>query len=129
VDTGHELDIFKPTVLGEYEFAHQITGTPAGSFAQGGRGIGAVAAAAGEGNGDIYLTTGESVVQFNSEGAYLGQFAGPSESFSPQGIAVDPATGRVYVGEQNVGVDVFSASLVIPDATSEPAINVQTGSA
>lgn len=130
VNTGFAVDIFKPTILGEYEFAHQITGIPGRAFIDTGQGVGAIAAVGGEANGDIYLTTGESVVQFDSEGAYLGQFTPPSSSsFSLEGLAVDPVTGRVYVGEREVGVDVFSSSLVIPDSKTEAAVDVHAGAA
>ncbi len=99
--------------------------TPAGSF--GGRGV---AVAANDGTGQVYvLDSVHGVVDvFDSAGAYVCQITGsaspsasecngvagsdtPAGGFNaPGGIAVDQATGEVYVVDANNGVvDVFSA--------------------
>ncbi|HEY2142009.1 MAG TPA: hypothetical protein VGG98_08115 [Solirubrobacteraceae bacterium] len=112
------IDVFRPTVLNEYEFVRQISGTPSGPFPSGA--ITAMAIGGGEGNGDIYVATGGVVDQFTSEGVYLGHLTGvsPSEPFAGlRSVAVDPATGHVFVGEAGA-VDVFAANLVLPDVTT-----------
>jgi hypothetical protein len=100
--------------------------TPAGSFP---RGEVSVAVAANDGTGEVYvLDAAHDVVDvFESSGGYLCQITGsatpsasecdkagsktPAGGFSaPGGIAVDQATGDVYVVDENHGVvDVFSA--------------------
>jgi hypothetical protein len=100
--------------------------TPAGSF-----GGGSVAVAANNGTGDVYvLDAVDGVLDvFSPAGAYLCQITGqetPSATecngvagsdtpahglHSPSGLAVDQATGEIYVGDLNDGVvDVFSAA-------------------
>lgn len=131
--------IFKPTVLGGYELLHKITGTPGRAFADKVTGI---AAAGGEGDGDIYISIsgsgpnnkGEDVVdQFSSEGVFQGQLTGISQAqpFSePMSVAVDPSSGDVFVDDYGYGaVDVFGPSFVIPDVVTGPATNVTPVSA
>jgi hypothetical protein len=140
LDVGaHAVDIFEPTVLGEYVFVRKITGpAPSGKFAQGIYNL-----AVDGGSGEIYVTeeiAGSMVIsQFDSTGAYLGHFTGAdtpaggiSDTYS---FAVDSASHRVYVGDNrgNVSqpsvVDIFGPDLTIPDVTSEPASGVQPASA
>jgi hypothetical protein len=123
------VDIFEPQPLGEFKYLGQLTQTPTGP-------LGAsvpferVASVAVDGkNGDIYVVDsvsgGRQVVdQFSASGEYLGRLAGtPLGGFvSLQSVAVDPASEHLYVGDYNsekrVGsVDVFGASIVIPDVT------------
>ncbi|HEY7831282.1 MAG TPA: hypothetical protein VIC06_12040 [Solirubrobacteraceae bacterium] len=101
-------------------------GTPAGSF-----GGGQVEVAANNGTGDVYVldSTDNVVDVFDSLGGYVCQITGsatpsasecngaagsrtPAGRFSqPGGIAVDQATGNVYVVDAFDGVvDVFSAT-------------------
>jgi DNA-binding beta-propeller fold protein YncE len=100
--------------------------TPAGSF-----GNGPLAVAASNASGDVYVSDGsDNVVDvFDSSGGYVCQITGgPSPSASecngvagsdtpahglrnPRGVAVDQATGDVYVvDEEDAVVDVFSAA-------------------
>jgi hypothetical protein len=118
VGAGKAVDVFKPTVLGEYEFVRQITGTPGVPFAGAVNGI---AAAAGAGDGEIYISApADGVVdQFSSEGVYRGQLTGTSG-----GVAVDPSSGDVIVDGA-----VFGPTLVIPDVVTGPASNVTPVSA
>ena len=129
------VDVFKPTVLGEYEFVRQIAGTPTGLFPGEVRGV---VAAGGAGNGEIYVTVAnlnvpadQFVEQFSAEGVYLGRLEGisPSEPFSgPRSVAVDPSTGDVIVTDTSA-VDVFGPDLIIPDVMTEPATEVEPRSA
>jgi hypothetical protein len=100
-------------------------GAPAGSF-----GGGKVAVAASDGTGDVYVldSTNSVVDVLNAAGAYVCQITGravpsgsecdaggsatPAGGFAaPGGIAVDQATGEVYVLDANNGVvDVFSVA-------------------
>jgi hypothetical protein len=117
----HVVDIFKPTVLDEYEFAAQITGAPSGSFP------GAPVAVA-IANGDIYVAVGSVVDQYSSAGAYVGQLTGasPSEPFTNvTSVAVDGADGHVFVGMPG-GVDLFGESLVIPEVVTGEATGLST---
>jgi DNA-binding beta-propeller fold protein YncE len=73
-------------------------------------------------NGDIYVGTGQtsSVAIFDSSGAFVEAWTGsntPAESFAPAGsaseisVAVDDASGRVYVTDTSqVVTDVFESS-------------------
>jgi DNA-binding beta-propeller fold protein YncE len=100
--------------------------TPAGSF-----GAGAILLAANNATGEVYVldSTHQVVDVFDSSGGYLCQISGaatpslsecngpagsdtPAHGFLvPQGIAVDQATGEVYVLDQQNGViDVFSVA-------------------
>jgi DNA-binding beta-propeller fold protein YncE len=106
--------------------------TPAGSF-----GGGELTVAANNATGDVYvLDSADNVVdEFNAAGSFVCQITGagsasisPSECdtssspaenpatpaggfATPSGIAVDQATGEIYVGDaQNDAVDVFSAA-------------------
>jgi DNA-binding beta-propeller fold protein YncE len=100
--------------------------TPAGSF-----GGGAIAVAASNATGDVYVSdsTDNVVDVFDAAGGYVCQITGrstpsasecngaagsdtPAHGFkSPRGVAVDQATGDVYVVDEEDGVvDVFSAA-------------------
>lgn len=132
---GQAIDVFEPTALKKYVLVRRLTGTATGPFDQR-----LTEVAVDGGNGDIYvLGTGEEgagergIYQFNFEGRYLGRLTGtPSGAFGAlNGVAVDPATHDVYVGEErivssvHVGfVDVFGPNLVIPDVVTAPASGV-----
>ena len=136
-DNERVVDVFHPTVLGEYEFVRQITTTPTG---EGGAqtpfgSVGAVAADAS--NGDIFVAdegTG-AVDQFSQSGEYLGRMtrtpAGPFHRL--KGLAVD-ASGHVYVGsydeESKAGfVDVFAPTVVLPDVSTAEATGITVSAA
>lgn len=139
VNAFAEVDVFKPVEpmagLHEYQLVRRITGPPSGSFKSEKRQLHGVAVGGGHENGDIYVVgtilTGSGannvVVQFNVEGKYMGRITGvsPSEPFDNgktgilSGLAIDPASGELYVGEEEA-VDVFGANLVIPDVETGP---------
>jgi hypothetical protein len=100
--------------------------TPAGSFGDGG-----IAVAANNATGEVYVldSTHEVVDVFDSTGGYVCQITGaatpslsecngpagsdtPAHGFlNPRGIAIDQATGELYVLDaQNGVVDVFSVA-------------------
>jgi hypothetical protein len=118
------VSLFKPAAIsGQYEFAKTLAG-PGGPFER----VSGVTVDGG--NGDIYVSEGESGIidQFSAEGIYRGRLTGtPSGPFKGlAGVAVDPESHRVYAGEvgSTAGVvDVFGPSLVIPDVTPGPVSN------
>ncbi len=142
VDNEDVVDVFAPTVMGEYEFVRQLTGTPAGPFGRIARGGGV---AVDGGDGDIYVADVQVGVvdEFNAEGVYLGRVAGTCTSPAGScpgkvvpfrtltGVAVDPEDGHVYVGdyddETRAGaVDVFGKNITIPDVTVvEPPLSLK----
>jgi WD40-like Beta Propeller Repeat len=123
--TRDVVDVFKPAGLSEFVFVRQLTGTPNGGLWEdpggGLTGEGAVHGVAAGAGGDIYVSEQHRVDQFNSEGVYVGRLsetsAGPFSSV--RGVAVDPVSGDLFVGEPGV-VDAFGPDLVIPDVTTEP---------
>lgn len=131
---GAALDIFEPTAFATYVLVNRITGTPTGPFQYVNTYMGKPLTV--DGNGDIYLAETENpaaVDEWGPAGNYLGRLAGtPTRSFYRlHGIAADPATGNVYVGdaenfetEAPGTVDVFGPNLVVPDITTAPASNV-----
>jgi hypothetical protein len=139
VDNRNVVDIFEPTVLGKYALVRQVTGTPAGPFKainveQFGKSL------AVDSSGDIYVAENEPTVvyQFSATGQYLGRLTGtPARPFhSAGGLAVDPETHEVYVGdaldeatEEPGAVDIFGPNLVVPDVATAPASNVKATSA
>jgi phosphodiesterase/alkaline phosphatase D-like protein len=78
--------------------------------------------------GTLYLTLGQSingerVVAFNGSGAALETF-GKTSSGGLRGIAVDEATGVVYVDNENSGKILVYPGIVVPDVTTgEPVGN------
>jgi hypothetical protein len=132
VFVGIGIDIFKPTVFGEYEFVRRIAGTPNGPFPD--LPNPQIAVGGGEGNGDIYYATGEKfegvrgeVDEFNSEGVYIGSLTGASASelfTSASAVAVDPESHDVYVAT-NGAIDIFGPDLVVPDDTTMPPTGVK----
>ena len=111
---GHNvIDVFEPTVIGEYKFLRQITGAPSGEFGE------RVAVAVDPPNGEIYVsdTGSQAVDQFDSEGKYLGRLTGSSEEApfnAVRGLAVE---GDVYVGnglKETGAVDVFGPDIPLP---------------
>jgi DNA-binding beta-propeller fold protein YncE len=119
------VDVFE-TALGSQLAGLDGSLTPVGSF-----GGGQVEVAANNGTGDVYVldSTDNVVDVFGSAGGYVCQITGsatpsasecngvagsdtPAHGFSrPGGIAVDEATGEVYVVDAYNGVvDVFSSA-------------------
>jgi hypothetical protein len=142
VDSSNVVDIFEPTMFKKYALVRQVTGTPAGPFKkinneQFGKSL------AVDSNGDIYVGENEPTVvyQFSLSGEYLGSLRGaPARPFHTMGgLAVDPQTHEVYVGdnanlanhpsEEPGAVDIFGANLVVPDVTTAAASNVKPTSA
>ena len=127
VASGRAVDVFEPTSLNEYKFVRQITG--ASVEHPFGRGLEAVAAGGGEGDGDIYVVEEHEieepsvVYQFNFEGVYLGSLEGtPAGSFvHVRSVAVDPTGHDVFVGDEAGVVDVFGPDLIVPNVTTEAA--------
>ncbi|HEV7529199.1 MAG TPA: hypothetical protein VGO29_09915 [Solirubrobacteraceae bacterium] len=127
------IDVLEPSTLpGTYTRLVSIKGPPGEPF----RRIGAVAV---DGQGDIYVVeeAANVVDQFDSTGKFRGPIThtpqGPFKKVT--GVAVDPATGDVYVGdydqEHQVGVvDVFGPTRIVPDVattTGEAVVNAGAG--
>jgi DNA-binding beta-propeller fold protein YncE len=86
-----------------------------------------VSVAADNASGDVYITAAFHAVTgvFEPSGGYITQFATPSGS---EGIAVDQASGRLYVSSNSV-VDIYGPGVIVPDVTTGPASNVHVASA
>jgi|SRR5580692_1676506 hypothetical protein len=120
------VDVFEPTIPGEYAFVRKLTGTTEGPFEDAGE----MSVAADGGEGNIYVAVGPAgnvVDEFSLTGAFLGQITGsetPAKSFgSVASVAVDPETHRVFVGSHyellsTGAVEVFGPNLVVPDVTT-----------
>jgi len=134
LDSNDVLDIFEPTVFGRYALVTRVTGTPNGPF----KFISDFEnkPLAVDGNGDIYLVEGEApavVDEFSAQGVYLGELTGtPTHNFYRLGgLAADPATNELYVGEsanseleEPGSVDIYGPNLIVPDVTTEPPSNI-----
>lgn len=87
--------------------------TPQDGLVFSGPSIGQVAVdnSGGATDGDIYVTQGQAVDVFGSDGKYLGQLTGSSEGLFGYacGVGVD-ASGTVYVGDYNGSVHKFVPS-------------------
>jgi hypothetical protein len=128
------VDLFEPSGS-KYVLVRTLTGSPNGPFT-------AISGVAVDPSGDIYVLqrfTEDVVDQFSFAGEYLGRITSTSTSpiQSAASLAVDSATGQVYVGDGRGGrrgsgsslnfgaVDVFGPTLVIPDVETQPASAVQ----
>jgi WD40-like Beta Propeller Repeat len=126
------VDVFEPVsgMPGVYSFLFKITGTPIpnGSF----KGVGQMAVDGANGNIYVVDETLNVVDEFSATGVFLGQLTGTPtgagggvRSFSNvKGVAVDPVSERVFVGdysaEKRAGfVDVFGRDVVVPDVVTE----------
>ncbi len=92
------------------------------------------------GDGEIYVATNSTVYEFGPEGEYRGKITGEEtpekkwsyeSSHTPEGLAVDPLSHRVFVGvfkssREDGLIDVFSPDLVVPDVETEPASDEKT---
>jgi hypothetical protein len=129
VDGSNAVDVFEPTVLGEYVFVRALTATPNGPFGS------VVDVAVDSSDGDVYVADASgSVDEFDSTGSYLGDLTEtPAGSFSANkgsvaSVGVDSSTGNVYVGTRNsedAKIDMFSQNLILPDVTTGEASNLQ----
>jgi hypothetical protein len=124
------VDVFEPTLLGEFAFVRRITGegAPSGSF----RNLSDVGVDGSD--GDIYVVQEQQniVEQFSSAGAYIGDFEVPlAHSTSLRSVAVDSSDGDLYVGDggRNGVIDAFGPSLVVPDVETSPATDLAPMSA
>jgi len=129
------IDVFEPTVLGEYSFVHEIVGRSSTQTLNG-----AFDLAVDSGNGEIYVTEDyypTVIDEFSSTGAYLGHITG---SDSPGGniydvfsLGVDPESHQVYIAdnrsEGNKAVKVFGPDVVIPDVTTGTTSDMKARSA
>jgi DNA-binding beta-propeller fold protein YncE len=119
------VDVFATATDSQLAMKLEGSATPAGSFPSNG-----IEVAANNGTGDVYVLDSEHGVVdvFNTAGSYVCQITGsatpsasecngvagsatPAGGFSqPRGIAVDQATGEVYVGDASNGaIDVFGS--------------------
>jgi DNA-binding beta-propeller fold protein YncE len=79
-------------------------------------------AVAVDGSGSVYVTGGNRIQKFTSDGAYLLQWgaqgSGNGQFESPRGVAVD-GSGNVYVADCfNNRIQVFGPGLVPAQSTS-----------
>jgi len=137
---GDEIDVFEPTVFGQYAFLRTITPPPGVISLEG--------IDANDGLDDVYAVGREAegrskVLELSLAGAYLGAIATPPTSgridVLPTGVAADPETHGVFTYGDNVTGSVtgqpegfiyaFGPNVVVPDVTSEPAASVQAHSA
>jgi hypothetical protein len=132
-DRSKVIDIFEPTVLGQYVFVGQLTGTPTGPGGAEALFEEVAGVAVDGANGDIYVVDARAnaVDQFDASGKYLGRLTGtPAGSFSSLlSVAVDPDTEHVFVRDFNPDVHAspvvaFGKSIVVPDVTTGAATAV-----
>jgi hypothetical protein len=122
--------VLEPGVLGEYQLANTITGTPHGPLRPFNLAIDAA-------SGEIYLTDGFTptvIDQFSPSGAYLGRITGedapPGLISDVWALSVDPQSHDVLVGDtDHPPMDVFGPDVVIPDVTTGSASNMSPTSA
>jgi hypothetical protein len=128
VNQGHVVDVFEPTGLGEYAFTHRLTGPHENVAFEFIESV-AVAGGSGLGAGDVLVPADGAVFEFNPAGELVSRISGtPSGAFKSLGsVAVDPASGRVFVSAS--AVDVFSGPLVLPDTTMEGVTSAKYESA
>jgi hypothetical protein len=123
-DSNRVVDVFEPTVLGEYHFVRQLTATPTGPAEEEAAFQQVVSVAVDGANGDVYVAEAgaEVIDEFDAQGNYLGRLTGTSDGpfKSLKSLAVDSASHDVYVGDfdseaQTAAIDAFGPELVIPD--------------
>jgi hypothetical protein len=94
------------------------SGTPDGSF-----GGGYTSLALESSSGNLYVADSAHAVldALDSSGAYLGQITGVDFAFFG-GVAVDQASGELYLSENSTGaVKIFAAPVLVPDVTTNSA--------
>src|ERR1700722_9145504 len=122
------IDVFEPTVFGEYAFVKTITGPPPGNKFNETFNL-----AVDSSNGDIYVTDAANegsvriaIDQFSASGEYLGRITGvgsPAGSISDVYSLTVGTNHQVYVADKEVGVDIFGAETVVPDVTTGSVSN------
>lgn len=128
IDNG-VVEVFEPTLLGQYTFVRDLTPPGALSFYPS-------QVDASDGEGDTYVLgavlengeyMGNQALEFGPGGEYVGRVTPPASSYgSAQSVAADPVTHDVFIGfyfSGNVAsehgyVDVFGPNVVIPDVTT-----------
>jgi hypothetical protein len=104
---------------GNYVAAWDGANTPSGSFLESD----SLSVAANGATGHVYVTDASNAVTdvFDASGVYLEQLSYPYHE--ARGTAVDPASGTVYVSDNNPGeVDVFAPP--IPEAPTVGNVSV-----
>ena len=135
ISTRNPSGVFVFTTAGAYVTTWTGANTPQGSFGGGRVGI-ATSDATGE-VGDVFVTGGGVVDQFDPAGAYVGQISSaPGGPLAAESVAVDTATGDEYVGScrnnQEEGgclVDIFGPLEGGPVLVTGAQANVQASSA
>ncbi len=74
-------------------------------------------------NDHLYVDQGSRVGHFDAEGNLITSFGGGVLSGSSAGIAVDPATGAVYLADNNA-IHSFGALITLPDVSTGDVANV-----
>ncbi|MBA3866951.1 MAG: hypothetical protein H0X42_11510 [Solirubrobacterales bacterium] len=78
---------------------------------------------------DLYLDRGSSVAVYSSAGEPKGQFGAAGLSGS-HGVAIGATAEKAYVNNGASGkVDIYGATVVLPDVTTEPATEIGKESA
>jgi hypothetical protein len=135
-DESSAIDLFRPAAIaGQYEYVGKLA-TPSGHPFSG-----QVKLDAGDGEGDIYVTSEGQVFEFSAAGEYEGQVTpatAPGAMWGhenrPVSVAADPETHHVYVGT-SVGnftaapAFAFGPNIVIPDVVTGPPSNLAPTSA
>ena len=124
VSAGSAVDVFKPDGSGGYELLSEWSGagTPAGEFGEAaGVAVDNSSSASDPHAGDVYVVDGAngavdafqpkpSGAQEAQEGSFVGVLSG-AKLEQPNGVAVDSATGGVYVADSVKGVvDLYSSA-------------------
>ena len=119
--------VFEPTALESYALVRKITGPPGGAFNTTTSVYVGVDGGTGTGEGDVYVSNGGHVYEFDVAGGYRGQIP----IAHPGGrTVVDPVSHRLYVAEAQSGdVSVFGPDLVVPDVTTGAVSAVTPSSA
>jgi len=138
IQAGRAVDVFEPTTLGTYAFLGSLA-PPSGGFED----VQNVAVDGGgdgrQEDGDIYVATYSAIYEFGPELRYLGEVSGrqtPEQRWAfgaetPQSLAVEPASHRLFVGvrrsepTQQAAIDAFSANVTVPDTITEPVSNLK----
>ncbi len=125
VSSKGDIGVYEFDAAGEWVATWNGSNTPAGSF-----GHAELSIAADNASGEVYVTSSLQQVTdvFDASGGYVAQF---SHAFStPRGTAVDQATGRVYISnDEPAVVDVLGPALVVPSVTTGAAAEVRPTSA
>jgi hypothetical protein len=126
-------EVYEFDAAGVFVTAWTGANTTAGSFPRNEE----LGVAADNTNGDVFVSVPNfsehqrnAVDVFEPSGGYMTQLSHAFNS-RPFGVAVDQASGRVYVAESEspAMVDVFGAAQVIPDVTTQAAGEVHPTSA